>query len=82
MAIRVAIVARGQVQEGTVTLDGANAASTCNSTTPHPAAVCWKPDPTGNGVKIDVSASSANWQKYRYRVLETTIPLRNRIWIQ
>ncbi len=81
-AVRVAIVARGHVQEGTVTLDGALAASTCASTNPHPAAVCWKPDPTGDGVKIDVSASSTSWQKYRYRVVETTIPLRNSIWQQ
>lgn len=81
-AVRLAIVARGQVQEGVVTLDGANAASTCASATPHPAAVCWKPDPAGNGEKIDVSASSTNWSRYRYRVVETTIPLRNIIWQQ
>lgn len=81
-AIRVALVARGQVQEGAVTLDGANAASTCASATPHPAAVCWKPDPNGNGVKIDVSAGTTNWQNYRYRVVETTIPFRNAIWKQ
>lgn len=80
-AIRVALVARGQTREsGTVTLDGAAAASTCASTDPHPAAVCWKPNPTGNGVKIDVSTGNAEWQRYRYRVVETTIPLRNVIW--
>jgi type IV pilus assembly protein PilW len=81
-AIRVALVARGQLQEGVVTLDGANAGSTCASATPHPAAVCWKPDPNGNGVKIDVSANNADWQKYRYRVVETTVPIRNLIWQQ
>lgn len=81
-AVRVAVVARGQIQEGNVTLDGANAASTCDSTSPHPAAVCWKPNPTGNGVKIDVSANNSDWQKYRYRVVDTTIPLRNAIWQQ
>ncbi|TCS36481.1 type IV pilus assembly protein PilW [Paucimonas lemoignei] len=79
-AIRVALVARGDVQEVAVTLDGDVAASTCNSLTPHPAAVCWKPDPAGNGVKIDVSAGEPNWRNYRYRVMETTIPVRNMIW--
>ncbi|HEY8607817.1 MAG TPA: PilW family protein [Noviherbaspirillum sp.] len=82
IAVRVAIVARGQAPESqVVTLDGAQAASTCNSATPHPAAVCWRPNPNGNGVKIDVSAVP-NWQRYRYRVFDTTIPLRNAIWQQ
>jgi type IV pilus assembly protein PilW len=67
-----------------VTLDGAVAASTCDSQTPHPAAICWKPDPNANGVKIDVNINNANpnWQHYRYRVIETTIPLRNLVWQQ
>lgn len=82
-AIRIAIVARSQNREsGIVTLngDGSVAATTCNSATPHPAAVCWRPNPGGNAVNIDVSAGSADWQQYRYRVVETTIPLRNVIW--
>lgn len=85
IALRVALVARGQHPEsGVVTLDGAQAASTCASTNPHPAAVCWRPDPNGNGVKINVNInnSNPNWQRYRYRVVETTIPLRNSIWRQ
>lgn len=83
LAVRVALVARSQNRElQPVTLDGANAASTCASASPHPAAVCWKPDPEGDGVKIDVSANNADWQRYRYRVLETTVPLRNVIWQQ
>lgn len=81
-AVRIAIVARGQAMEGNVTLDGDSAASTCDRRTPHPAAVCWKPDPGDNGVKIDVSANNPEWQRYRYRVMETTIPLRNAIWQQ
>jgi type IV pilus assembly protein PilW len=82
-AIRIALVARSQNREGAVvTLDGAAAASTCNSATPHPAAVCWRPDPAGNGVKIDVSAGNPEWQRYRYRVVESTIALRNSIWQQ
>ena len=79
-AIRVALVARGRAHEAAVTLDGDVAASSCDSTTPHPASVCWKPDPAGNGVKIDVSDGSPNWQNYRYRVMDTTIPVRNMIW--
>lgn len=84
-AIRLALVARSAAQEpANVTLDGAQAASTCNSSTPHPAAVCWRPDPGGNGVKIDVNLGNAtpDWQRYRYRVFESTIALRNTIWQQ
>lgn len=84
-ALRIALVARSQTPEAsTVTLDGANGTSSCNSTTPHPAAVCWRPDPNGNGVKIDVNIgnSTPDWQRYQYRVVETTIPLRNVIWQQ
>jgi len=82
-AVRVALVARSEQPETeTVTLDGADAASRCASTNPPPAAVCWRPDPNGNGVKIDVSAGTPNWQRYRYRVMEATIPLRNAIWRQ
>jgi type IV pilus assembly protein PilW len=84
-AIRLAIVARSQSPEMTdVTLDGSVSTSSCASTTPHPAAICWQPTPGGNGVKIDVNIGNTNpdWQRYRYRVVETTIPLRNVIWQQ
>lgn len=85
IAVRIALVARSQTPEAeNVTLDGADAATTCNSATPHPAAICWRPDPNGNGVKIDVNINNANpnWKRFRYRVVETTIPLRNAIWQQ
>lgn len=84
-AIRMALVARASNREpAIVTLDGAATATTCDSATPYPAAVCWRPDPTGHGVKIDVNPGNTapDWQHYRYRVLETTIALRNTIWQQ
>ncbi|HJW24422.1 MAG TPA: PilW family protein [Rhodocyclaceae bacterium] len=84
-AIRVALVARSPILEKeTVTTDGAAGTTTCDSATPAPSSICWKPNPGGNGVKIDVNIGNANpdWQRYRYRVYETTIPLRNVIWQQ
>jgi type IV pilus assembly protein PilW len=82
-ALRIAIVARSQYAEvGNVTLDGTQAASTCAAANPNPAAICWKPDPTANGVAIDVSVNRPDWQRFRYRVMETTVPLRNVIWQQ
>ncbi len=84
-ALRVALVARSQnLEKETVTQDGANAGTTCTSATPYPSSICWNPDPIGSGVKIDVNIGNANpdWQRYRYRVFESTIPLRNVIWRQ
>lgn len=77
-AVRMAIVARSQTLEANnVTLAGANCAPA-----PHPAAICWRPDPNADAVAINVNYDNANpnWQRYRYHVMETTIPLRNVIW--
>jgi type IV pilus assembly protein PilW len=32
------------------------------------------------GAGIDLTASSAEWQCYRYRLFQTSVPLRNMIW--
>lgn len=71
-AIRFAIVARSGLLEKPLS-DG-----TCNTTTAAPAwaggsiSVSNNPDGTAN----------ANWQCYRYKTFETTVPLRNLIWRQ
>lgn len=71
-AIRIAIVARSDVR------DAANVANAPCST-----GVCtWAGQTTaasGSTSSIDLT-SNADWQHYRYRVFETTIPLRNVIW--
>lgn len=63
-AIRIAIVSRNAKEEGTDVTTGLNA-WTGSASSPAPA--------------IDLSAD-ANWKKYRYRVFETIVPLRNVIW--
>jgi type IV pilus assembly protein PilW len=63
-AIRVAIVARNPKQEAG-NVTTALSAWTGTASSPAPA--------------IDLSAD-ADWQRYRYRVFETIIPLRNVIW--
>jgi type IV pilus assembly protein PilW len=75
-AIRIAVVARNpKIELETVTaacsaLDSANPTGLCawggTSTSPAPA--------------IDLSPGDPNWARYRYRVFETIIPLRNMIW--
>lgn len=85
-AVRMAVVARSQITEKeTTTLAEADvpAANRCNSATPHPNIVCWRPDPgtasTGVAIKLD---STTDWQRYRYRVFDVTVPVRNLIWLQ
>ena len=84
-AIRMVLVARSQIAEKeNVTLSEADVSSAkCNTDTPNPNLVCWRPDPasTSSGVQIKLD-DTADWQRYRYRVFETTVPIRNLIWLQ
>ncbi len=71
-AVRVSIVARNGQEEKS------NVSQACNGTTAGLAKVCiWNEDAAPSAVNL---TSLANWQKYRYRVYETIIPLRNMIW--
>jgi len=64
-AVRVAVVARnGQLEKEVVTLN---------------APVAW-PDEAGSPAPVVDLTTIADWQRYRYRVYETIIPLRNIIW--
>jgi len=64
-AVRVAVVARnGQLEKEVVTLN---------------APVAW-PDEAGSPAPVINLTTIADWQRYRYRVYETMIPLRNIIW--
>ncbi len=74
-AIRLAVVARNAKAEmGDVT-------TACSSTTTaSPTGLCaWAGTSTNPAPTIDLSADPL-WQRYRYRVFETIIPLRNVIW--
>jgi type IV pilus assembly protein PilW len=84
IAVRLAIVARSALAEKPQGSDGAR----CDATTDGTEATT-SPDrrPSWSGGLIDVSASAdpdptslLYWKCYRYRVFETTVPLRNWIW--
>lgn len=79
IALHLALVARSQkLEPEAVTPD-----SSCASDPVPAAALCWRPDPARPAVSIDVLGTvGGDWQRYRYQVLETTIPLRNTIWEQ
>ncbi len=74
-AIRIAVVARNGLMEKT------NVTASCSSiTAATPTGLCaWEGSAASPAPTIDLS-NDADWQRYRYRVFETIIPLRNMIW--
>lgn len=66
LALRIAVVARSQTPEKPNPTTFA-----CDTTTSSPT---WK-----GGTAITLAAD-ADWQCYRYRTFETTVPIRNQIW--
>lgn len=81
-AVRIAIVARNGLLETT------NVTSACSSlTAASPTGLCaWEGVPVGGSITVSSPApgisltADANWQRYRYRVYESIIPVRNIIW--
>ncbi len=65
LSVHIAIVARSALMERADPTTGV-----CNITTAAP---------TWSGGTLDVSADP-NWKCYRYKVFETTVPLRNMLW--
>jgi type IV pilus assembly protein PilW len=80
-AVRIAVVARNERREGQ---DVTTACSSLTATAP--TGLCaWPATVTFDGTvwpapSVDLSPGDADWAKYRYRVYETIIPLRNVIW--
>lgn len=75
-AIRIAVIARNpKIETSAVT-------AACSSTTAAaPTGLCaWEGTAASPAPAVDLSPADANWNRYRYRVFETIIPLRNMIW--
>jgi type IV pilus assembly protein PilW len=86
MAVRVALVARSALFERTGA-DGDLASRTLVT----PAAPRWDVGPLADAsiasacgsslcMTLDLSHLGADWQRFRYRVYDTVIPLRNAVW--
>ena len=85
IAIRLALVSRSALPEK----PSQGLAAACDATQAEPiwTGTAWTVNPLNYNSRLDVSASGDpdptsldNWTCYRYRVFETTIPLRNWIW--
>jgi type IV pilus assembly protein PilW len=72
-AIRLVIVARSAKKEAV------DVTESCTSTSPYNTGPCAWPDSGDPPPPIDLS-SNPDWKKYRYRVYQTIIPIRNVIW--
>lgn len=75
-AVRIAVVARNPKMESIAVT------SACSSLTgAAPTGLCaWEGSVASPAPAIDLSAGDTDWLRYRYRVFETIIPLRNVIW--
>ncbi len=75
-AVRIAVIARNSKRE---TSDVSDFCSSVTAATP--GGVCaWAGDAASPAPTIDLSTTDADWKRYRYRVFETIVPLRNVIW--
>jgi type IV pilus assembly protein PilW len=73
-AVRIAVVVRSSL------LEKDNVTDVCNNNAGVNKGPCaWSDTASNPAPKIDLSAD-ANWKRYRYRVYETIIPLRNVLW--
>ncbi len=75
-AIRVAVVARNGL------LEAANVTDTCSGiNVARPTGLCtWDGVEAGSAAPVIDLSADANWRRYRYRVYESVIPIRNIIW--
>ncbi len=80
-AVRIAVIGRADKKEST------NITTTCSSVTAAaPTGLCaWDatsaiPITASPAPIVDLSDDDADWLRYRYRVFETIIPLRNMVW--
>lgn len=75
-AVRVAVIARNDK------LEPQAVTAACTSTTAAtPGGLCaWAGSAANPAPAVDLSPGNAEWNRFRYRVFETIIPLRNIIW--
>ena len=77
-AVRIAVVARSQMQEKDEVQGSATSCTNASGTNPK-GPCAWKDTAADPAPIIDLSANP-NWKRYRYRVYDTIVPLRNVMW--
>ena len=75
-AVRIAVIARNDRLEPSAVTQFCNAIDN----TPITGLCAWQGTAASHAPSVDLSVGNANWNRYRYRVFETIIPVRNVIW--
>ena len=83
--VRVAVVARNGLMEKSNVTDAYNGKACSSLTSDSPLGVCAWSGGSSNTIPISPApaidlSKDPDWRRYRYRVFETIIPLRNVIW--
>jgi type IV pilus assembly protein PilW len=83
VAIKIAVLARSALKEKSS--QGAGAPCDTTATEPTWTGSAWSGTPFNLKTRLDVSLNpdgtpNSDWQCYRYRVFESTIPMRNWLW--
>jgi type IV pilus assembly protein PilW len=78
-AVRIAVVARNSQLEKLPVTNGCNSTVSVSTGVALTGLCAWAGTTASPAPTIDVS-DDANWQRYRYRVFSTIIPIRTAIW--
>lgn len=86
-AIRIVLIARASKREGEIVTPRCTATTTsgpcaCQNATNNYGPCPWRDTSANQAPAIDLRGDDADteWQRYRYKVFETVIPMRNTIW--
>jgi type IV pilus assembly protein PilW len=86
-AVRLAVIARSGKREGNIVTPVCTAIATtgpcaCQNATANFGPCPWRDTAADPAPPVDLrsGAGDTEWQFYRYKVFETTVPLRNSIW--
>lgn len=75
-AVRIAVVGRNDKMEPNAVSAACSSLNTAN-----PSGLCaWTGSAGNDAPSINLAAANSDWARYRYRVFDTIIPLRNVIW--
>ena len=75
-AIRIAVIARNANKETTAVSAACSATDTAN-----PTGLCaWGGSVASPAPTVNLAPGDTDWAKYRYRVFDTIVPVRNVIW--
>ena len=80
LAVRMALVGRSAAYDKKLEADGGLGNPTWSGTTAVTSGTPTNPTALTIDLSSSLGANNNSWKGYRYKALETTIPLRNMVW--